>query len=136
MQKHRKLMTSNTVLVSINGTLGSVAFYNNEKVVLGKSACYFNLSSLVDKHFVRRVIESPYFVNYAIDNATGTTIRNLGLKAMNYFPVPLPPIAEQRWIVTKVDQLMALVDELEAQLAVSRVTGEKLIEAIVAELTA
>jgi type I restriction enzyme S subunit len=47
MQKHKKPMTTNTVLVSINGTLGNVAFYNNEEVVLGKSACYFNLSTLL-----------------------------------------------------------------------------------------
>jgi len=55
MQKHRRPMTLNTVLVSINGTLGSVAFYNNENVVLGKSVCYFNLTRLVDKHFMRLV---------------------------------------------------------------------------------
>jgi len=134
-QKHWKPMTLNTILVSINGTLGSVAFYNNENVILGKSACYFNLSSLVDKHFIRRVIESPYFINYAYENATGTTIRNLGLKAMNYFPIPLPPLAEQRWIVAKVDELMALVDALETHLTTARITAERLMEAVVAELT-
>jgi type I restriction enzyme S subunit len=134
-KKHRKPMTLSTVLVSINGTLGSVAFYNNENVILGKSACYFNLASLVDKHFSRRVIESPYFVDYATANATGTTIRNLGLKAMNYFPFPLPPHAEQRRIVAKVDELMKLVDELETQLAASRATAANLLAALVAELT-
>ena len=134
-KKHRKPMTLSTVLVSINGTLGSVAFYNNENVILGKSACYFNLATLVDKHFARRVIESPYFVRYASENATGTTIRNLGLKAMNYFPFPLPPLAEQRRIVAKVDQLMALVDTLETQLVDSREKGQKLLEAVVGELT-
>ena len=134
-KKHRKPMTLSTVLVSINGTLGSVAFYNNENVILGKSACYFNLASLVDKHFARRVIESPYFVNYALENATGTTIRNLGLKAMNYFPFPLPPLAEQRRIVAKIDQLMALVDALETQLAASRAAAANLLAALVAELT-
>ena len=49
--------------------------------------------------------------------------------------VPLPPLAEQRRIVAKVDELMALVDELETQLAASRATAEKLMEAVVAELT-
>lgn len=46
-----------------------------------------------------------------------------------------PPLAEQRRIVAKVDQLMALVDKLEAQLAASRATAEKLMDAAVAELT-
>ena len=48
-QKHKKKLTSRTVFVSINGTIGNVAFYNNEKVILGKSACYFNLFDKIDK---------------------------------------------------------------------------------------
>ena len=50
--------------------------------------------------------------------------------------IPLPPLAEQRRIVAKVDELMALVDVLETQLATARTTAEKLMEAVVAELTA
>lgn len=49
--------------------------------------------------------------------------------------VPVPPLAEQRRIVAKVDELMALVDALEAQLATARTTAERLMEAMVAELT-
>jgi len=49
--------------------------------------------------------------------------------------VPVPPIAEQRRIVAKVDQLMALVDRLEEQLAASRAAAENLMAAVVAELT-
>ncbi len=47
----------------------------------------------------------------------------------------LPPLAEQRRIVAKVEQLMALVDQLEVQQAAARTTAEKLLEAAVAELT-
>jgi type I restriction enzyme S subunit len=38
-KKHKRDLNERTILVSINGTLGNVAFYNNEKVILGKSAC-------------------------------------------------------------------------------------------------
>ena len=48
--------------------------------------------------------------------------------------VPLPPLAEQRRIVAKVDELMALVDALETQLAAARTAAEKLIEAVVTKL--
>ena len=46
------------------------------------------------------------------------------------------PFTQQRRIVAKVEQLMALVDDLEAQLTASRTTGADLMEAVVAELTA
>ena len=45
------------------------------------------------------------------------------------------PLAEQRRIVAKVEQLMALVDALETQLAASRATAANLLSALVAELT-
>jgi type I restriction enzyme S subunit len=49
--------------------------------------------------------------------------------------LPLPPLNEQVRIVAKLEELMKLIDQLEAQLETSRTTGEKLLEAMVAELT-
>jgi type I restriction enzyme S subunit len=48
---------------------------------------------------------------------------------------PFPPLAEQRRIVAKVEQLMALMDALETQLAASRTTAENLLTSLVTELT-
>ena len=45
--------------------------------------------------------------------------------------VPLPPLAEQKRIVEKVEQLMGLCDELEAKLRKEREDSEKLMEAVV-----
>lgn len=59
----------------------------------------------------------------------------LNLNNIRDLALPIPPLAEQRRIVSKVDQLMALVDQLEAQLAASRAIAGKLMEALVAELT-
>ena len=50
-------------------------------------------------------------------------------------PVRLPPLAEQRRIVAKVDELLALIDELETQLAASRTVAQNLLAALVRELT-
>lgn len=59
----------------------------------------------------------------------------LNLNNIRDLVLAIPPLAEQRRIVAKVDQLMALVDQLETQLATSRAAAEKLMEAVVAELT-
>jgi type I restriction enzyme S subunit len=48
---------------------------------------------------------------------------------------PLPPLAEQHRIVAKVDQLMALVDELERQQEASLEKASNLLDAIVHEMT-
>ena len=69
-----------------------------------------------------------------VNQGMGQPNLNTPIIAGWYFP--LPPLAEQRRIVAKVDQLMALVDQLEAQLTASRATTTKLLDAIVAELTA
>lgn len=133
--KYKKNLNERTVLVSINGTLGNVAFYNNEPVMLGKSACYFNLGVELSKSYIKRLIESPYFLGYAFKNASGSTIKNLGLKAMNDFPVALPPLQEQHRIVTKVDELMALCDQLEQQQENSITAHQTLVENLLAALT-
>jgi len=55
---------------------------------------------------------------------------------MNSIPIAPPLLAEQRRIVSKVEQLMDLVDALETQLAASRATSAILLSALVAEITA
>ena len=116
--KHKKVLTNNTVLVSINGTLGNLAFYEGEKIILGKSACYFNLFEGVNKNYVGVLIRSSYFLKYAVDVASQTTIKNISLKSMRLLPIPLPPLAEQVRIVKKVEEVMALIDELKSLVAV------------------
>jgi len=60
---------------------------------------------------------------------------NFGSTHLGRVYIPLPSLAEQRRIVAKVDELMALVDTLEAQLATAHDAGTQLLEAVVAELT-
>jgi type I restriction enzyme S subunit len=47
--------------------------------------------------------------------------------------VALPPLAEQRRIVAKVDALMAVCDRLEATLATADTTRQRLLEALLHE---
>lgn len=96
--KYKKELNERTLLVSINGTIGNVAYYNGEKVVLGKSACYFNLKDDIDKGYVRYVLSGHYFQSYLHAFATGTTIKNVSLKSMREFSFPIPPLPEQKAI--------------------------------------
>ena len=48
-RKHYIRLSENAILISINGTLGKMAFYKGEKVMLGKSACYCNLKPSINR---------------------------------------------------------------------------------------
>lgn len=72
---------------------------------------------------------------YLASASVGTTMQNLNQSILLRMSVGLPPLAEQRRIVATVDQLMALVDQWEAQLAASRIAAATLMEAVVAKLT-
>ncbi len=130
-EKYKKPLDATTVLLSINGTLGNVAFFCGEHVVLGKSACYFNLTSGLAKSFIRTLLECPDFQGYATARATGSTIKNLGLKAIGDWPIALPPLAEQSRIVTRVAQLRRLCAELRQRLDCSGAMQTAFADALV-----
>ncbi|MEH2626069.1 type I restriction enzyme S subunit [Bradyrhizobium sp. AZCC 1719] len=70
-------------------------------------------------------IMQTYFTGVGIPHFTG--------KALAKLVFPLPPIAEQRRIVAKVDALMALCERLEASLTATVVTRRCLLDALLAE---
>lgn len=96
--KYRKQLNNRTIFVSINGTLGNIAFYNDENIILGKSACYFNIIENINKRFVYFTLLDDKFQNYLQNDATGSTIKNVSLKQMRSFPILLPPLPEQERI--------------------------------------
>lgn len=115
-QKYKVELNENTVFLSINGsTLGKrTAFYNNEPVILGKSACYINVkSNTLNKYFLRHFLSSDIFQEYAWKEKTGAAIPNLGLKAMRDLKIPLPPLPEQKRIVKELDTLSEKVHQLQ-----------------------
>ncbi|MDD2367536.1 MAG: restriction endonuclease subunit S [Desulfuromonadaceae bacterium] len=76
-------------------------------------------------------LKCPHFIETGIPKMTGTA----GQKRVptEYFtssPFPLPPFAEQHRIVSKVDELMALCDQLEASLNTTEADNRRLLEAV------
>ncbi len=129
-QKHKKNLNETTILVSINGTLGNTAFYNGEKVILGKSACYFNLNKEVDKHYIRYILTSQRFLNYAYRTATGSTIPNVSLKAMREFEISVPGLDEQQKIVQEIESRLSVCDKIEETITNSLKQAEALRQSI------
>src|SRR5699024_1879449 len=108
--------------LSINGTIGKTAKYHGEKVMLGKSACYLNIKKDINKDFIYYLLQTPDFKYYASTYSTGTTIKNLGLKAIREYSFKLPPKRIQQKIATmlslfdnKIENNNAIIANLEEQ---------------------
>ncbi len=112
--KYKKNLNDRTVLVSINGTVGNVGLYNNEKCILGKSACYFNLLSGIDKVYMTYVIRNGTFQRYIRENATGSTIMNISLKTMRAYNFVVPPIKTQQKTVKYLDEVSQKIEKTKA----------------------
>ena len=105
--KYKKDLSNNTILISINGTIGNLAFYKGENVILGKSACYINIKSDVDKNFIYYALKSSKFQNYIKSQATGSTIKNVSLKLLRDYVLELPDIIQQK----RISKILSNLDE-------------------------
>ncbi|SDS99183.1 restriction endonuclease subunit S [Erythrobacter sp. HL-111] len=81
-------------------------------------------------------LKRPAFVDYVTRLGQGTKMPRLRTEDAVVSPFPLPPLAEQRRIVAKVEELMALLDRLEAARTAREATRDRLTAASLARLTA
>ena len=104
-EKHYISLTENTLLLSINGTLGKLAYYKGETVMLGKSACYIILKKEINKRFVFGLMSSDSFLDFMEHASTKSTIKNVGLKAIRDYKLILPPLDLQNKFAAFVQQI-------------------------------
>lgn len=112
----------NDLMVSAVGTLGktyvvkaSDRFYYKDASVL----CFENYGK-VDPYYLAYVMKSNNMRQQIKSNSGGTTVDTLTMVRMIKYLLPLPPLAEQKRIVEKVEQAFSIldtIDELQAQYA-------------------
>ena len=120
-KKYKKNLNNRTILVSINGTIGKVGIYNNEKCILGKSACYFNVKEEVNRDYIKFLLMNRNFQEYIKNYSTGTTIKNMSLKAMKEFEFELPIRSIQ-------DKVAHILNSIERKIELNIHTNNNLYE--------
>jgi type I restriction enzyme S subunit len=108
--KHQQRIGNNAILMSINGTIGNLAFYNRELVVLGKSAAYINLKSSIKREYIYYFFQSNGVNNFFETTFAGTTIKNLSLNAIRSAGILRPHAHEQAAIANYLDAKTAQID--------------------------
>lgn len=91
---------------------------------------------LLNPFYITLLLREPINRSKLIDSASQTTnIANVSLSKLNPLPLAIPPLAEQRRIVVKVDELMALCDQLEQQQTDSIAAHQTLVQTLLDTLT-
>lgn len=79
------------------------------------SADMYPIDPLIDPRYLLRYMLSQRFLAQAVKTDTRVAMPKINQEELNAIAVPVPPLAEQKRIVAKVDELMGLCDRLEAE---------------------
>lgn len=130
---HRlRLYQPRTLLVALYGqgkTRGQVAELGIEATINQACAAVVALPGFESVHpYIRVMLEKNYDEVRLL--SAGGTQPNLNVQKIKEMMVPLPPLAEQHRIVAKVDELMALCDQLEARLTTAQTEASRLLGSV------
>jgi type I restriction enzyme S subunit len=125
------------VVFAREGSVGaSVIVPDSMKCCLGQRVMLFRPTRNVLSTYFSLALSAPSSLARLLALHKGVGAKHVNVQDMRRALVPLPPLAEQRRIVAKVDELMALCDKLEAQLVSSQTESRRLLEAVLHEALA
>jgi len=114
--------------------VGIAAYYDGEPGVFlyPDLIIKVRLSKFMDLRYVHLCCVAPYARDYFGRHASGAqaTMPKINHDILINLPIPVPPLAAQHRIVTKVDELMALCDKLEANLCTTKTETSRLLESL------
>lgn len=134
----RTRLTGGEILLCVVGSIGKLGVVPDSWAGANIARAVARIKPIPDvlRDYLLLVLQEQSVQNYFTTTTRTLAQPTLNVGMIEQTPIPVPPLAEQRRIVAKVEQLMALVDALETQLAASRATAANLLAAVVAELTA
>ncbi|MEO4046386.1 restriction endonuclease subunit S [Pseudomonas sp. CAU 1711] len=100
------------------------------------SADMYPIDAFISSEFLLKEILSEVFLEQVRVAENRIKMPKLNQESLTNFVLPIPPLAEQYRIVAKVDQLMALCDQLKARLNQARQVHEQLADALVEQAVA
>lgn len=103
-----------TLLMSLNGTYGTLSMYDNEPIMLSKSVGYINVCNKETKEYLYYFLQSPLAQSQMKISLAGTTIANLSLATVRNLKICLPSICEQQQIADYLDSKCSEIDAIIA----------------------
>jgi type I restriction enzyme, S subunit len=133
----RTRLAGGEILLCVVGSIGKLGVVPESwaGANIARAVARIQPISDVDRAYLLIVLQETVVQKFFTSSTRTLAQPTLNVGLIEQTPIPIPPLAEQRRIVAKVDELMTLVDALETQLDAARSAGPDLLEAVISELT-
>lgn len=103
------------LMVTAVGTLGKTYIVKERDKFYYKDASVICLENFghINPKFLKFIMQSEMMMNQVRSNSDGTTVATLTMVRMIEYLMPLPPLAEQKRIVAKLEELLLMCDRLK-----------------------
>ena len=108
--KPKKISNANEILLSVRAPVGEVNL-NNREICIGRGLASIKIINSEERYFFYLLF---YCKKIFEKKSTGTTFKAISKDIIENLLIPLPPLAEQKRIVEKLDNVLANIDELKA----------------------
>lgn len=106
------ISTNDIIMGIIGGSIGNVAVYtHDEKVIAQRSIAI--IKTLIETQFAVILLRSPLIQNCLQKAASGSAQGGVYLGTLGNLIIPLPPLAEQKRIVAKLEEILPLCEKLK-----------------------
>jgi len=123
------------ILYTREAPVGEVAIIpKGEKLCMGQRMMLLRpFHELIDNQFILYALMAPGFLMRLEGAQKGAMVKHLRVGDVESAMIALPPILEQKAIVTKIASLFAICDQLETQIANNKTHAEQLMQAVLKE---
>ena len=114
-RQSRGLTEKGDLLFTTEAPMGNAALCDLDECSCGQRIITFKeyTANTVIPALYMYFILSPAFQQQLLDNCTGTTAKGIKADKLKHFLLPLPPLAEQKRIVAKLEEILPLCDRLK-----------------------
>ena len=112
-----ELKDGDLLIARTGGTIGKSYLVDNVSVTAVFASYLIRAipTQPLSARYLKIFLDSPLYWKQLYAKSMGTGQPNVNATSLKALLVPLPPLEEQKRIVAKVDELMGLIDRLEAQ---------------------
>ena len=131
----RTRLEGGEILLGVVGSIGKLGVVPDSwrGANIARAICRVVPTSLIDSRYVLNLLQTAFMKARFIGDTRTLAQPTLNVRLIRECPIPLPPLAEQHRIVSRVEELRRLCAQLRERLTDARRTQSQLADALVAQ---